>query len=432
MTVGIVGLGIAGLRAAMLLERAGVSVKLFEARGRPGGRLYTIDEGGGAVYEAGGEWIDADHARTLELLAEFGMERITPSEWPKKIVYGGRESTEALLWSDTMEDDLRVESAARELCRDLSEPPWRNTHAADLDARNLADFLVEHTQTDRGLWYVTAKIRSDEGEDPERIGLLGWLSGYLHYLDREGDVMSAYRFPGGASALCRSMIDSLKAEPRYGCVLDRVTQSAEGVRLQFENGDAAIVDRVVLTLPPTALECVVFEPALGVDKRCAIEACRIGRAVKIALQFEEPWWKELDWGGSMLCDGPLQQTWDGSLGEAPILNAYICGERAAEWMALGDPVNAAVYELAKMFPQSAKCFVRGWKHDWLSDPFSRGGFSHLAPGYVLEHMQHIAPPEGRVHFAGEHTGLWTGFIEGAVESAERVSAEILQVEGQDA
>ncbi|WP_410522841.1 FAD-dependent oxidoreductase [Parvimonas micra] len=28
-----------------------------------------------------------------------------------------------------------------------------------------------------------------------------------------------------------------------------------------------------------------------------------------------------------------------------------------------------------------------------------------------------------MHFAGEHTGLYTGFIEGAVESAERVSRE---------
>ena len=38
-------------------------------------------------------------------------------------------------------------------------------------------------------------------------------------------------------------------------------------------------------------------------------------------------------------------------------------------------------------------------------------------------MEHIAPPEGRIHFAGEHTALWSGFIEGALESAERVISE---------
>ena len=37
MTIGIVGMGIAGLRTAMLLEQAGYTVKLFEARDRLGG-----------------------------------------------------------------------------------------------------------------------------------------------------------------------------------------------------------------------------------------------------------------------------------------------------------------------------------------------------------------------------------------------------------
>jgi monoamine oxidase len=30
-----------------------------------------------------------------------------------------------------------------------------------------------------------------------------------------------------------------------------------------------------------------------------------------------------------------------------------------------------------------------------------------------------------VHFAGEHTAIWTGFIEGALESAERVVGEVV-------
>ena len=62
MTVGVVGMGIAGLRAAMLLEASGIDVKLFEVRDRIGGRLRTWTDGtDGTVYEAGGEWIDSDH-----------------------------------------------------------------------------------------------------------------------------------------------------------------------------------------------------------------------------------------------------------------------------------------------------------------------------------------------------------------------------------
>jgi monoamine oxidase len=271
---------------------------------------------------------------------------------------------------------------------------------------------------------VAAKLRSDEGDDLDRIGLLGWLAGTMLYLDREGDEMSAYRFPEGAGRLCERMRETIKGEIHLGRVLERVHQDGDGIALTFAEGEPVRVDRVVVTLPPRPLERVVFDPALGVGKRCAVEACGMGRSVKIAWHFDRAWWKDDGWGGSMLCDGPLQQTWDASMGDEAVLCAYINGDEAARWSALGDPVAAGLYELSQLFPQAKEHFVQGWFHDWVNDPWSRGGFSHLAPGYVLEHLQHIAPPESRVHFAGEHASRWVGFIEGALESAERVVEEI--------
>jgi len=423
-SVGVVGLGFAGLRAAMLLEKSGVDVQLFEAKGRPGGRCHTVDEGNGVRYEAGGEWIDADHHRMIALLNEFDLGPDIRGSWPRKLLFRGKETSEEQIWSDALEDDLRIESAARELCQGLSLPAWSNRNAKDLDVRSLEDFVEQNTHSERGKWWVTSKYRSDEGDDLSSVGLLGWLSGFLHYLDREGDELSAYRLPGGASAVCDRMLGMLRASANYGATLQRVRQDDSGVSLIFDRGETR-VDHVILTLPPTALEHVVFEPALSVGKRCAVEACEMSRAIKICWEFDRPWWKEAGWGGSLHCDGPLQQTWEGTLGDAPVLTAYICGTQAVEWTRLGDPVRAGVYELAQMFPEAATHFRRGWMHDWISDPFARGAFSHLAPGYVLEHMPSIAPPEGRIHFAGEHTANWTGFIEGALESAERVVAELL-------
>ena len=424
MKVGIVGMGAAGLRAAMLLKEAGAETELFEARHRPGGRLHTIDEGFGAVFEGGGEWIDSDHHRVIELLKRFGHEPLQNQEWPGKVVYGGKHTTEALLWSDALEDELRVEAAALEHCRDLYEPAWSNTQHAEWDAMNVAMFLANHTTTERGRWWVTANVRSDEGDDLSRIGMLGWLSGYLKYVDRDNDVASAFRIPGGARTLYQGMADTLCSEIRYGSVLRRVHQDASGVRLMFNDAEAR-VDRVILTLPPPCLEQVVFEPAMSVYKRCAVEACEMSRAIKISWEFESPWWKDQGWGGSMKCEGPIQQTWDASLGDAHILTAYVCGQSATEWAGLEDPVRAGVHELALLVPQAASTFKRGWMQDWLNDPYARGAFSHLAPGYVLEHMEHISTPEGRIHFAGEHCASWTGFIEGALESAEHVVPEVL-------
>ena len=41
MVVGIVGGGVGGLFAAMLLQHCGIHYEIFEASGRTGGRLYT-------------------------------------------------------------------------------------------------------------------------------------------------------------------------------------------------------------------------------------------------------------------------------------------------------------------------------------------------------------------------------------------------------
>src|SRR5579862_5162326 len=196
MKVAVVGLGAAGMRAAMLLEKAGVQVSLFEARKRLGGRISTIRTGD-AVYDAGGEWLDSDHRRALSLLQELGIEPDRASSWPGRLRFDGHECSADTLWSEALEDDLRVEGVAREMCRDLDVIPWKNTHRKDWDRRTLADFLRENTSSKRGLWWVWSNYRSDEGDEPDEISLLGWLCGYQHYLDRGEHAMSAYRVPGG-------------------------------------------------------------------------------------------------------------------------------------------------------------------------------------------------------------------------------------------
>jgi monoamine oxidase len=40
-------------------------------------------------------------------------------------------------------------------------------------------------------------------------------------------------------------------------------------------------------------------------------------------------------------------------------------------------------------------------------------------------MPEISRPEDTVHFAGEHTSSWMGWMEGALESGERAAHEAL-------
>ena len=62
---------------------------------------------------------------------------------------------------------------------------------------------------------------------------------------------------------------------------------------------------------------------------------------------------------------------------------------------------------------------------WVRDPWSRGAFAVFHPGQMTTMMPDIARPEGRVHFAGEHTSSWMGWMQGALESGERAAREVL-------
>ena len=69
----IVGAGIAGLNAALTLQDAGYSATIYEASGRPGGRMHsnTTSWANGQVTEHCGELIDSTHKTILGLAKRF-------------------------------------------------------------------------------------------------------------------------------------------------------------------------------------------------------------------------------------------------------------------------------------------------------------------------------------------------------------------------
>ena len=71
----IVGAGLAGLRAADLIRKAGREVMVLEARPQPGGRVLTIRSpfDDGLYAEAGPVRISSAHKTVLQLVREHGL-----------------------------------------------------------------------------------------------------------------------------------------------------------------------------------------------------------------------------------------------------------------------------------------------------------------------------------------------------------------------
>lgn len=89
-----------------------------------------------------------------------------------------------------------------------------------------------------------------------------------------------------------------------------------------------------------------------------------------------------------------------------------------------DRILFALSQLEQVFPGIREDFERGVSKSWDEDPWARGAFAYFRPGQMLSLLPHIARPEGRVHFAGEHTSPWSGWMQGALESGLRAAREI--------
>ncbi|HSK90570.1 MAG TPA: FAD-dependent oxidoreductase [Euzebyales bacterium] len=109
-----------------------------------------------------------------------------------------------------------------------------------------------------------------------------------------------------------------------------------------------------------------------------------------------------------------------------MLQAYMFDTEALEFAAHGRRRVDVVRELFRTLVPGIDGQIIGVAHKaWQEDPWAGGGWGWTQPGQLHWMLPAMRRPEGRVHFAGEHTSLWIAWMNGALESGERVVQEIL-------
>lgn len=88
-------------------------------------------------------------------------------------------------------------------------------------------------------------------------------------------------------------------------------------------------------------------------------------------------------------------------------------------------IRFTLEHVTAIFPTMRDNFEGGTSTCWDEDEWARGASAFYKPGQMTSLLPHVARPEGRVHFAGEHTSVWIdGWMQGALESGHRVAGEV--------
>ena len=109
-----------------------------------------------------------------------------------------------------------------------------------------------------------------------------------------------------------------------------------------------------------------------------------------------------------------------------MVHAYMFDTQALEFAAHGRRRVPAMLALFSRLLPGIRGEIVGMAHKaWQEDPWAGGGWGWTQPGGLRWMLPAMRGPEGRVHFAGEHTSIWIAYMNGALESGERTVAEIL-------
>jgi monoamine oxidase len=141
-------------------------------------------------------------------------------------------------------------------------------------------------------------------------------------------------------------------------------------------------------------------------------------------------WAKDGESGFATTDLPISQVWDMSYGQPGtrgILQAFPIGlhSRRVTEMSEKERIAFALEQVETIYPGTREQFEGAATKCWDEDQWARGASAYYKPGQFRSLLPHVARPEGRIYFAGEHTSVWIdGWMQGALESGNRVAREV--------
>ena len=210
-----------------------------------------------------------------------------------------------------------------------------------------------------------------------------------------------------------------------------IEHDPDGVRVRVRRGghtETLEGDHLICAIPPPMLHGLAFSPAFPPDRQRALRPLGSTSVTRVYLQVRERFWVEQGQSGSVNTDLPIMRVRNctfGQPGPRGILECYMVGPAARRVAAMGerDRIAFTLAEVEKVYPSVRGYVEGGASWSWDDDEWAGGAYLWPKPG-DMSLLPRVSGPVGRVHFAGDHTSAWPGWMQGALDSGLRVVEEI--------
>lgn len=417
----VVGAGFAGLRAARDLTETGRSVVLLEAAERVGGRAYSRESttDPGTVVEVGGAYFHRHHHARLATELDRYQIATQPaagfSVYRNRLGPGQHDTAFPVPVEEAVEAERVLFCMVRDAHRIDLSAGLENQGLEDLDisAADYLDALKAPPVTGQLLRSWIWAMMGQRVENASALWVLQFVAshGYsvLGVVLSLDEVMSV-----GSAALTSAMANDI-AEIRLGQRVHALRQNDAGVEVTYGDSRVMSAEHVIVAVPTQAMGALTFEPALTGPRADVIREGHGGRGLKLLVQVQG-----VPEGVSCAGDGlfPIVYDYLPSSDGGRILLAWTDRDSL-------DPMDDAAIEQGIHHYLPEAVVVGTDCHDWTEDPYVQAPWVSPRIGQATRAHKSLGEAHGRIHFAGSDVSLYfPGYIEGALETADRVVAEV--------
>lgn len=454
--VTIIGAGMAGLVAASLLKDAGHQVTILEGNNRIGGRIYTVREPFtlGNYLDMGAMRFPDSHELVMEYIRKFNLptNRFINTTDDDILFVNGILTTAAYYEKnpDVLQFPLPPEErgkTAKELLFTAVQPLLNLYYSSSpedqeklrkkFDRYSFDDFLRYNPFGDSLSANAIRMIKVILG--PEGFPEYSFIDVLFDIIGTAfSEDLTFYEITGGNELLPRELFQQLKDNLIFNQKVNRIYQKENGVTVTARdsvtgNYHAFDGDYTIVTVPYSVFQFIDVYPYQSVSykKWKVIRELNYISSVKVGLEFKSKFWKKSGIG-NIITDFPTRFIYNpshdnGEEGPGVMLASYSWGNNAMLWSSLDERgrIREALSGMYKIYGEQVYTeYLQGATFSWSQNQFSAGCFTLFAPNQASDFDEAIYLPEGRIHFAGEHTSSFHGWVEGAIESGVRAAYEV--------